>query len=203
MATNSLCKECLSKCAPIAAVRKLLGVSAQVTTLAVLVTMLASCSAGSIVTGVGIALGHARDAMQAECLSTYSFGLTPADAGPIVLHSEILAALDPATWHVEQQDQSFVDWRSSAQGKLLITQSEVIFCLSSGDEIARFPVGAIWRVELRRWSGSGEPRAVAVDSCGSRIDVFSFPSKTDFGRLDPDAALRASMLIPTRFTRGR
>lgn len=203
MATNSPCNEFLSKRAPIAAVRTLPVGAAQITTLAVLVTALASCSAGSVVTGFAIAVGHARDAMQAECLSTYSFGATPADAGRNVLHSEILAAFDPATWHVEQQDQAFVYSRSFAQGKLLITQSEVIFLVSSSDEIARFPVGAIWRVELRRWSGSGEPRAVAVDSCGSRVDVFSFPSKTELGKLDPDAALRASMLIPTRFIRGR
>jgi hypothetical protein len=164
--------------------------------------LLASC--GAVLGAFAFGAIDEQRALEQRCEAAHGVGwnASRSDVVATLADERVVATFEPTIWSIEYRPQYAGPKYSgpATHGRLVITDAGVVFVpYSDSEKGGRFPASSIWHVEIRRWAATAEARAVSVDSCGVRHDVFTFPSTRVAGQLDPETTARAAALIPSRF----
>ncbi len=127
----------------------------------------------------------------------------PADEGQVSM-------FEPAGWHVESA-LTGPSWgerlpaivlggnnvATSIAGTLVITERSVLFLPSEGRTGLRIPFPPVF-FTYQRFNLMGEPRAMVIETCNRRLDVFTIWRKDGSQKPDPDANAQALDRIDAR-----
>lgn len=166
--------------------------------------------------GVGFAVGaqvSALEKMEKACLDWARMNIVasevpdltvPADEGQVSMFApanwQVESALLSQMWALERALLAELGTKSLTApiaGSLVITERSVLFVPSVGTTGVRIPFATIWNTDAR-YNLMGEPRAIVIETCARRLDVFTLGQKDDSQRPDPHAIAHALDLIETR-----
>jgi hypothetical protein len=127
----------------------------------------------------------------------------PADEGQV-------STFEPTGWHVESA-LTGPTWgerlpaivlggnnvAKSIAGTLVITERSVLFLPSEGTTGVRIPFPPVF-FTYQRFNLMGEPRAMVIETCNRRLDVFTIWQRDGSQKPDPGANAQALDQIDTR-----
>ena len=129
----------------------------------------------------------------------------PADEGQV-------STFEPAEWHVEGTllgpewpltrtllgEFNGQDPTAPIAGTLVVTERSIVFVPPLGVRGVHIPFVTVLDTPYR-YNLMGEPRAVVIESCGGRLDVFTLGQEHDPHKPDPEATAKAGGQIDARF----
>ncbi len=179
--------------------------------IAALCALLAGC--GAFMAGVLLsAEAQFKRKQEKACLALAGMNLVVSESSDLKIPADEgqVSTFEPATWHAEGAllasgsleaallaELGTKNLTAPIAGTLVISERFILLVPPQGTTGVRIPFTAIWYTD-KRFNLMGEPRAVVIETCGGRLDIFTLVQKDDSRKPDPHANAQALDQINTR-----